>query len=193
MRTLKFFVFAVILILACGTAVADPINVYFSPLDSYQAVGSNFTISVQADIPDNPGLVAYSFNLLWNDSMMRLNNVNGTGSPWDVLWDAGTPQSITGLLFPTPTSPISEAGAGVLLANLDFTCLQEGSSGLSIGMDSSLAEVGLQGFYGPNGEWLDYTVTDGEVDQGVVVSEPSSILLLPAGILGLGIWIRRRR
>ena len=183
MKISKLLIVVAILILACGSALAD-VSVYFSPSDSYKSVGSSFTISILADIPQDPGLVDFGFNLVWDPSMMQLVDVNGTGSPWDILWDSGTPESITGLLFPTPTSPASESGSGVLLAKLDFTCLQEGSSALDIALDPDLFALGLQGFYDPTGAPLDFTVTPGSVTQGVTAPEPSSILLLSAGLAG---------
>ena len=193
MKKLKFLTVAGILILACGTALADPVRVYFNPADSYQGVGSSFDISILADIPQNPGLVDFGFNLGWNQSMMQLDNVNGTGSPWDILWDSGTPASITGFLFPTPTSPASVSGSGILLANLEFRCLQEGSSLLDIALDPDLFAEGLQGFYDPAGSPLGFTFTPGSVDQGLTgVPEPSSVLLLSAGLIGLALWSKRK-
>lgn len=189
MKRFKFLTVAGILVLACGAALADPVRVYFNPADSYQGVGSSFDISILADIPQDPGLVDFGFNLGWDQSMMQLNNVTGTGSPWDILWDPGTPASITGLLFPTPTSPASESGSGVLLANLEFTCLREGSSTLDIALDSGLVAQGLQGFYDPTGSPLAFTVTAGSVDQGTAaLPEPNSILLLSTGVIGLAFW-----
>jgi len=189
MRLFRFLIVAGILIFACSTALAD-ISVYFSPDDSYQAVGSSYKIDILADIPQNPGLVDFGFNLVWDESMMRLNDVSGTGSPWDILWDSTTPESITGFLFPTPTSPPSESGSGVLLAILDFTCLQEGSSTLGIGLDPTLVGLGLQGFYGPDGSSLNFEVTEGEVTQGV--PEPGSIVLLSSVLAGLALWMKRK-
>lgn len=193
MKKITFLTVAGMLILACGTALADPIRVYFNPADSYQGVGSSFDISILADIPQNPGLVDFGFDLGWNQSMMKLNNVTGTGSPWDILWDSGTPASITGFLFPTPTSPASESGSGILLANLEFTCLQEGLSTLDIALEPGLVSQGLQGFYDPTGSPLDFTFTPGGVDQGLAgVPEPSSVLLLSAGLIGLAFWRKRK-
>lgn len=192
MKKFNFLTVAGILMLACGTALGDPIRVYFNPADSYQGVGSSFDISILADIPQNPGLVDFGFNLGWNQSMMQLNNVSGTGSPWDILWDSGSPESITGFLFPTANSPSSESGSGILLANLEFTCLQEGSSTLYIALDSALVAQGLQGFYDPTGSPLDFTFTPGSVDQGLAeVPEPSSVLLLSAALIGLAFWKKR--
>lgn len=194
MKIFKLLTVAVILILCCGTALAD-ISVYFSPADSTHPAGSSFTIGILADIPQDPGLVAYGFNLLWDDSKMQLKDVNGIGSPFDILWDVGTPMEITGLLFPTPTSPASEFGDAILLANLDFKCLQEGFSGLSIDTDPGLVALGLQGFYGPDptAPPIDFTVTDGSVTQSPSVApEPSTILLIPAGLAGLAFWRKRK-
>lgn len=199
MRILRFLMVAGLLLFTCGTALAD-IHVYFGPGASYQTVGSSFQIDIVADIPQNPGLVTFGFNLLWDKSMMQLADVNGTGSPWDILWDSGTPESITGFLYPTPTSPPSEYGSGVLLATLYFKCLQEGTSTLGIGLDPDLLALGLQGFYGPDtsvdptggvGALLDFTVTEGSVTQ-VPVPEPSAILLLSSVLVGLAVWTKRK-
>lgn len=194
MKRFKVLIAAGILILACGAVSADPVSVYFSPSDSYQAVGSNFDASILADIPQNPGLVDFGFNLAWNESMMQLTSVTGTGSPWDILWDSGTPESITGFLFPTPTSPASESGSEILLASLSFKCLQQGSSTLGVALDPDLFALGLQGFYGPDGLPVDFSVTAGSVTQGQVgVPEPSSLLLLSAGLIGLAFSAKRMR
>ena len=193
MRIFKYLTLALILILACSTALADPVQVYFSPSGSDQIVGSTFTIKILANIPADPGLVDFGFNLLWDNSLMRLDGVTGTDSQWDILWDVGTPESVTGLLFPTPTSPVSVSGSGLILANLSFTCLGEGSSTLNIATDPELVALGLQGFYGPDGQALDAAVTSTTVDQGTAsVPEPSALLLLPAGLLGLRLWRKRK-
>jgi len=193
MKILRLLIVAGILIFACGTALADDLNLYFSPANSNQAVGSSFTINILADIQQTPGLVDYGFDLVWDDSLMQLTNVGGTGSPFDVFWDSVT--EITGLLSPTPTSPPSEYGTGILLATLDFKCLQLGTSPLNISVDDPTLLV--QGFYGPStdptagpGPLLSFTVTPGSVTQGV--PEPNSILLLSSGLIGLAIWTKRK-
>jgi hypothetical protein len=193
MRISRFLTVAGILLVACCTALAEPISVYFSPGSSYKAVGSNFTISILADIPQDPGVVDFGFNLVWDKSMMQLNDVSGASSPWEILWDSGTPESITGLLFPTLNSPESVFGSGTLLATLYFNCLQEGTSTLNIALDPDLFAIGLQGFYGPDGSALDFTVTEGSVEQGTqTVPEPSTLMLLPPALIGLAVWRKRK-
>ncbi len=184
MRVFRFLTFAGILIFACGTVRADDISVYFfSPGSSNQAVGSNFTVNVLANIPEDPGLVDFGFNLVWDQSMMQLTNVSGGTGPFDI-WNWDPSGSIAGVLFPTDNSPASEYGSGILLAALDFKCLGEGTSMLSIS-DSGL-------FYGPDtdgngGPLLGYTVTEGSVTQiPSPIPEPCTmILLLSGGLTGL--------
>jgi hypothetical protein len=199
MTKCKVLIVAGILLFACSAALAD--TVYFSPADSYRSLGSSFEIDIRADISPNPGLTAFGFNLTWNPSLMGLINVTGDGSDFDILWDSGTPESIIGFLLPTPSSPPSASGSNVLLANLYFKCLGEGSSTLGIAMDAELVAIGLQGFYGPvpdpsdplagPGPLLGFDVTPGSVDQGTV-PEPGSIVLLSSALLGLAIWSRRK-
>lgn len=191
MKIVRILSLVALLILACGAARAD-ISIYFSPSDSYQAIGSSFTIDILADIPD-PGLVDFGFNLVWNQALMRLDTVGAGASPWAILWDSGTPEALTGFLFPTPTSPEFVTGTSILLASLDFTCLQAGTSGLDIALDPDLAALGLQGFYGPAqvggiSAPLAFTVTPGTVVQ---VPEPGSILLLAAAA-GLALRAKRK-
>jgi hypothetical protein len=205
MSIFRSLIVAGVLIFARGTALADvaDVSLYFSPTDSYQDVGGSFEISILADISQSPGLVGFGFNLVWNESMMQLTDVSGTGSLWDILWDSGTPESITGFLFPTSTSPASGSGSGILLANLYFRCLQEGSSKLDIAVDPDLLALGLQGFYGPDpsgadptagtGPLLSYSFTEGSVTQGVAeVPEPGSIVLLSSVLIGLAFWTKRK-
>ncbi len=95
-----------------------------------------------------------------------------------------------GGLFPPPLFPPTGVwGSDVLLASLEFTCLDLGTSSLDLSV--TLGDL-TEGFaIDPNlGGWFaDWNYTPGSVSN--VVPEPATMLLFSTGLVGLAAFRRK--
>lgn len=174
-------------VLLWGGVAQATVALHFTPGTKNVAVGSTFTMDLRADVPSADALVGWGATLLYDPSLVRLDGVS-FGPLWDSALYAGGDTLVT-LLLPSPTSPDPGAsGQELQLAQLTFSCLGLGTSGLGLSIDPLDP---IQGFMKFDGNYAELEIVDGVINQ-VAVPEPGTLLLLLTGMAGC-LGLRRLR
>jgi cohesin domain-containing protein/PEP-CTERM motif-containing protein len=157
------------------------------------AVGDIFTIPISYfSLPTDPDLTSWQFDLSFTPSVLQANSV--TEGPFmssfgATLFVPGVIDNGTGLISGVADFyvdlPPNPSGSGVL-ANIEFQALAVGVSPLTL--SNVFLNLDDSGFLTVNG-----LVTVGPA--AAPVPEPGTLILLSAGLAGLGVrrWARRCR
>jgi hypothetical protein len=175
--------------LLCGATAVQAATITLNPMDSNQPNGASFDVKVVGlDFTD--GTIGGGFSLMWDPSILRLDNVNLV-FPGDKLFgQAGAVDNTAGtLLNADVTSFTGTNSASFDIAVLTFTALSPGLSALDI-------SVGLFG-NGSDRLWADAsgfvdTMPDFKDGSVTVVPVPAAVWLFGSGLLGL-IGVARRK
>lgn len=154
--------------------------------DSFITVGESFDVAVSVYDDGTFGdLVGFGFDVDPSGTLSFLffdGYVMGTN--FDDVSDSLNPKNVSGLYFDSLLAP---QPSNMWLATLSFTAL-------GVGTDMLTIEGIFDGF---NGLVYLFAAEDINGSKGITVQnpvpEPASILLLGAGIVGLGIWKRKKR
>ena len=186
MKRIMMIVFSTMFFLCffvVSSALAEPM-VSLNLLDSYITVGESFDVEVWADGDDiGEGLLAFGFDVSMDYGTCFSYNGYAVESGFDDdSADGFNPHDVGGSVFEAIFDD------DVLLATLSFSALAAGTDHLNIWGPNDLDFSGLYyevGLFDINAS-LAITITD-----SVPVPEPSTLLLVGAGLAGL-VGMRRK-
>lgn len=181
-----FLICAMVAALACINVMPAQalISLEFNPSDIEVEVCDIFLVNLVADIPESDAILGWGLDLIYDPTQMS----------WDSL--------IIGLdWMPYPLPPFTDDGFGglavfppgliwgddILLATLDFHCLDVGFSTLDLAVTPGDP---MEGFILPTGLFADWEYTPGNVSQ---VPEPATLFLVGTGLAGLAAARRRKK
>lgn len=192
MASSKFRLSAVLLALSALAApalAADPVlSISATPDPAQQGNG----VSLQVLISGVADLYAYQFSLSFDAGLLQAVSVTegaflGTGG--STFADGGVIDNTAGTLtltFNTLLGPLPGVSGSGTLATIHMNAIGTGTSALSFTAADTL-------FLNSNGDTITMQLVDRTLQVAAVVPEPSSYLLLGAGIAGLAAWRRRQQ
>lgn len=171
-----------------GPALADPQLTFAAAANPVQQ-GS--TVAVQVMISGVVDLYAYNFSVSFDPSLLQVVGITEggfLGSGGTTVFGAGDIDNGAGTISFNYGSLIGDiagvSGSGTL-ATLYLSATGVGTSALSfvpgdsLFINSQLGDINVQ-------------AVNGSLQVAAVVPEPSSYLLLAAGLAGIGVWRRRQ-
>lgn len=182
-----FLICAMVAALACINVMPAQatISLKFNPSDTEVDVCNTFFVDLLADIPQADATIGWGLDLIYDPTQMSWDSLI-IGSDWTPPAPGTTDDGLAGFLpyaFP-PADPVW--GDDILLATLDFHCLDVGFSTLDLAVTPGDP---TEGFILPNGLFADWTYTPANVSQ---VPEPATLFLMGTGLAGL-VAARRRK
>ena len=179
-----FLICAMVTALACINVMPAQATIVleFNQSDIEVPVCTTFYVDLLADIPQADAILGWELDLGYDNTQMSWDSLT-IGSAWNQSSSDG--DGFGGLAvfppFPNPLLPIW--GDDILLATLDFHCLDVGFSTLDLSADLG------EGFQTPLLGFADWTYTPANITQ---TPEPATLFLVGTGLAGL-VAARRRK
>ena len=179
-----FLICAMVAALACMNIMPAQatISLEFNQSDIEVPVCTTFFVDLWADIPELDAIIGWELDLLYDNTQMSWDSLY-IGLDWTQVSSDG--DGFGGLVdFGFLGTPIW--GDDILLATLDFHCLDVGFSTLDLSTDP------LEGFLLPPfpGGFADWEYTPANITQ---TPEPATLFLMATGLAGLAAARRRKK
>jgi PEP-CTERM motif-containing protein len=183
-----FLICAMVAALACINVMPAQATIVleFNPSDIEVEVCDIFFVDLVADIPESDAIVGWGLDLLYDPTQMSWDSLI-IGPDWTPPDSGTTDDGLAGFLpfaFP-PADPVW--GNDIILATLDFHCLDVGFSTLDLAV--TLGDR-TEGFMKADKTFADWTSTPANITQ---TPEPATFFLMGTGLAGLAAARRRKK
>lgn len=193
----KYLWSLVVVMLMSSASTVMAMTLEISPTAQSIPVGTHAQVAVWLKNPGGNFLSTYDFFLTYDPAILSYNTTsfsNALGNPASdpgnlYMTDSSTSGSLELIAFPLTFDQGLQSGTtDLLLLSLDFSTLAVGTSTLNF-LTAPYLYLGNE-----NGDNLQVELVSGSIDviQSNPVPEPSTLLLLSAGIIG-GILLKRKQ
>jgi len=180
-----FLICAMVAALACINVMPAQATIVleFNPSDIEVEVCDTFFIDLLADIPQADAILGWGLDLLYDPTQMSWDSLI-IGGLWSPPFSNPDGDGLVGMAG-FPPGPIW--GDNILLATLDFHCLDVGFSTLDLAVTPGDF---TEGFLLPTGGFAEWTSTPANITQ---TPEPTTLFLIGTGLAGLAAARRRKK